>query len=163
MQNRLLIDDGDPHDHRTLGAVIKWLALSGGLLGVAVLINLHPAMSADWVTLVGVPGNAASDSVQLEADASVRHVRDRVVRLRVNRAVEVESVTGVSYRSFDGTAQVDCVARQARYTTGTYYKQPNFKGRPIAEKSFAGAGQPPVRLRGFDQAHSRRVIELGCG
>lgn len=155
-----------PWDDRSIwgnvSTAAKWLVVAGALLAGAVFMNMGTLMSAEWVTLVGTPGTPASDFIELETDLRARQDRDRVVRVRINRATEVTGLTGVAYRSFDGTAHIDCRERRARYTSAIYYKRPNFKGAPIAERSFVRAEQPPVLLRGFDDRYAREVVKLGC-
>lgn len=155
-----------PWDDRSIwgnvSSAVKWFVVAGALLAGAVFMNMGTLMSAEWVTLVGTPGSPASDFIEMETDLRARQDRDRVVRLRINRATEVTGLTGVAYRSFDGTAHVDCRERRAHYISATYYDRPNFKGAPIVEKSFGHANQPPVRLRGFDDRYVREIVKLGC-
>lgn len=139
-----------------------WVALAGGLLAVAVYMNVNPVASARWVTLAGTPNHPDRDFVELEMDSGGPPSRDRTVRLRINRSVEVRGAAGIAYRSFDGVANIDCVAQQARYTQGMYYKEPNFQGRPTV-RNFARADQPTVALSGFKDGAARQVVRLACG
>lgn len=156
----------DPFDksatRMTGGNLFEYLALALGLLIFAIFVNFISPLSEKWTTLVGRPNDPASNFVELGTDTMFAFERDRIVRLRINRAVEVKGVTGVAYRSFDGTAEIDCRERSARYVKVAYYRQPNFKGAAIGRQSFRREDVRPVLLKDFDGRYKGQLLDLVC-
>lgn len=119
--------------------------------------------SAEWLTLAGSPGDGDNDYVQVDPTRVETEGSHRIVKLRLSLArPRTTSRDGIVFRSFDAKVDVDCVARNARYVSATYFGQPNFVGEPIAVRHFAQDDVRPMTLGGAPRELAARTINAAC-
>lgn len=134
------------------------------LIKKPIVLSLFAALSglshAAWLTVVGEADNPASDYFQVNPD-SVRPQRHlRFVGVRANRSSpQVEK--GVTYRSFDATAVIDCRRRTAHYAVARYFERANFEGAPEKVRRYTGA-KPPVASWLTADGRPERLINAMC-
>ena len=117
---------------------------------------------AEWLTLTGSPGDAASSYVQVDPTSITIDGAHRTVLLRMSMAQERTNKDGVKFRSFLAQATVDCEARTARYASASYFGQPNFVGEPVSVKQFEEDDIRPVRLPGAPPELAARTVNAAC-
>ena len=114
----------------------------------------------EWLTVVGEAGNPSSDYFQVSPDSvrSLRHLR--FVGLRASRAQAEVGRDGVTFRSFDATAVIDCERGTARYVTTRYFQAPNFEGTPETVQN--SVGRRPVISWMTADGRPARLIKSIC-
>lgn len=117
---------------------------------------------AEWLTLSGTPGDAASNYVQVDPSRIEIDGARRGVTLRMSLAQDTTGKDGFRLRSFEARATVDCDARTARYVSATYYRLPNFVGEPMAVKHFEDDDIRPVTLPGAPPELAARTVNAAC-
>ncbi|WP_422088561.1 surface-adhesin E family protein [Variovorax sp.] len=117
---------------------------------------------AEWLTLTGTPGDAASSYVQVDPAAIEVDGSHRIVALRMNMQTDRLNRDGVRFRSFQARAMVDCDARSARYVSASYFAQPNFVGDPVLVKQFEEGDVRPVTLPGAPPELAARTVNAAC-
>lgn len=117
---------------------------------------------AEWLTLSGTPGDAASSYVQVDPARIGIDGAHRGVTLRMSLAQDVTGKDGFKLRSFEARATVDCEARTARYVSATYYGLPNFVGEPVAVKQFEDDEVRPMTLPGAPPELAARTVNAAC-
>lgn len=115
-----------------------------------------------WFTLAGNVAGDDSDYIQIDP-RSIR-ARDgfRDIDLRVSRKSERVSMDGVKFRSFTGSAEVDCPRKAARFTTATFFAKPHFAGDPVKVLEFGPDVVRPVAFRGIEGDYAGRLIASAC-
>lgn len=117
---------------------------------------------AEWLTLTGSPGDAASSYVQVDPTTVEVDGSHRVVNLRLSLAQERTTKDGVRFRSFRARVNVDCEARNARYVSATYFGHSDFVGDPIAVRVFEADDVRPMTLSGAPRDLAGRTINAAC-
>lgn len=129
---------------------------------LAFALALHPMChAAEWLTLTGEPGNAASDYFQFNPDSLKSRGSFFQIEVRANRAMS-QKEAGRSYRSFEGVAEVDCAQKTARYTYLQYFDAPNFAGNPSAVLRYGKAQIVPVRCWMTIDGRPAILIKAAC-
>ena len=129
-----------------------------------IVLSLFAALSglshAAWLTVAGEADNPASDYFQVNPNSVRPQHHLRFVGVRVNRSSpQVEK--GVTYRSFDATAVIDCRRRTAHYAAARYFERANFEGTPEKVRRYAGA-KPTVEPWPTADARQERLIKAMC-
>ena len=117
---------------------------------------------AEWLTLAGSPGDAASNYVQVDPTRIEIDGSRRGVTLRMNLAQDRTSKDGIQFRSFEARANVDCEARTARYASASYFGQPNFVGEPVAVRHFEEDDIRPMTLPGAPPELAAKTVNAAC-
>ncbi|BEP45179.1 surface-adhesin E family protein [Variovorax sp. 375MFSha3.1] len=130
------------------------------LLCLALLAST--GVRAEWLTLTGTPGDAASSYVQVDPSSIEVDGSRRNVALRMNLREGRLNRDGVRFRSFQGVATVDCDARSARYVSASYFSLPNFVGEPVQVKHFEEGDVRPVTLPGAPTEMAARMVNAAC-
>jgi hypothetical protein len=117
---------------------------------------------AEWLTLTGSPGDAASSYVQVDPTSVEVEGTRRGVTLRMSLAQDRTSKDGIQFRSFQARASVDCEARTARYASTTYFGQPNFVGEPVAVRHYEEDDIRPMTLAGAPPELAAKTINAAC-
>jgi len=123
-----------------------------------------PMTHAEWLTLTGSPGEAASSYVQVDPTSVVVDGSKRLVAVRISLA-EPRSTgqDGLKFRSVAAKASVDCETRKARYVGATYFAQPNFVGEPVAVREFDESDVRPMKFEGLPGDLAARTVNAACG
>lgn len=130
---------------------------------VALIALLASAgVRAEWLTLTGSPGDAASSYVQVDPTTVQVNGSHRIVNLRLSLAQERTTKDGLRFRSFNARVNVDCEARNARYVSATYFGHPDFVGEPIAVRVFEADDVRPMMLAGAPRDLAGRTINAAC-
>jgi len=117
---------------------------------------------ANWFTIAGIAGDDSADYVQVDP-ATLRSDGDRRwLAVRVSRVSERTSAEGIRFRSFQGTAEVDCSASAARYVSAIFHAEPHFAGPPIARLDYPPDRVRPMVFRQIAGDFSARVIRAAC-
>ena len=130
------------------------------LLCLALLASANAR--AEWLTLTGSPGDAASSYVQVDPTSIEVDGTRRSVVLRMSMAQDRTNRDGIRFRSFQAQAAVDCEARTARYISATYFGQPNFVGEPVSVKHFEEDDVRLVTLPGAPPGLAAKTVNAAC-
>ena len=129
---------------------------------LCLVLLASAGVRAEWLTLTGTPGDAASSYVQVDPSSIEVDGSYRTVALRMNLSEGRLNRDGVRFRSFQGVAMVDCDARSARYVSASYFSQPNFVGEPAQVKHFEAGDVRPVTLPVAPPELAARTVNAAC-
>jgi len=132
---------------------------------VLVLLLVWPAARAQtlWFTVMGDPGNASLNTIQVDPVPIEAKDGLRTMRVRVSRSLPRASWDGVPYRSYESMVVFDCARNSARYLSITYFDRPQWSGVSSKTLSYA-AGQPRLMLfRDVEPNPTQRIIHAACG
>ena len=115
-----------------------------------------------WFTIVGSPGDAQSDLVEVDPQSRSFTAGNSTLNIRVSRSVLRTSSDGVPFRSFTATVLVDCAAKSARFVTANFYMMPLWEGRPHASLAFSAAEVRPLMFRNIEPNPAARIIRAAC-
>ncbi len=132
------------------------------LTGLALALALPAAAKAEWFTITGVPGDPKSDYIQVDPSSIKAENQVREIRLRVSRSHPRANKDGITFRSYEADALVDCARKSARYTWARFYAEPNFQGMPVAEREYEDDTVRTVGFWGFNADYASRVIKAAC-
>lgn len=124
------------------------------------LLCAGAAWSDEWFTVHGYPNQPEDDLVEVNPSA-VDMSGQQVVSLRVSRKNVRTSFQGHRYRSYFGTAVIDCTARRGWYLANRYYLQPMWGGPMTAEESFR-PGEAPVAFKDMPGDAARKIVQAAC-
>ncbi|MCE1191559.1 MAG: hypothetical protein LWW96_05330 [Acidovorax sp.] len=108
--------------------IIRLRAGAAALVCAAAACNALAGESM-WLTVVGDSGDAAVDTVEVDATSAVAFESMRLVKLRVNRAKPRTGFDGQPYRSYYSTAVVDCTELKSWHRTLSLFEQPLWRGK----------------------------------
>lgn len=126
------------------------------------LLSSHPTLHAAWFTLAGDPSNNAADYIQVDPQSVVAEGELRTLQVRVSRAGPRTSTDGITFRSFQGIAEVNCEKKTARYTTATFFSAPHFAGPPLTTLTYPRDQVRPVAFRQIEGDYAQRLIRAAC-
>ncbi|WP_198087085.1 surface-adhesin E family protein [Variovorax sp. E3] len=129
---------------------------------LCLVLLASAGVRAEWLTLTGTPGDAASSYVQVDPARIEVDGAHRTVALRMNLSEDRLNHDGIKFRSFQALADVDCEARSARYVSASYFAQPNFVGDPVSVKQFEESDVRPMTLPGAPQGLAARTVNAAC-
>lgn len=119
------------------------------------------AAESMWLTVVGDSGDAAVDTVEVDATSAVAFESMRLVKLRVNRAKPRTGFDGQPYRSYYSTAVVDCTELKAWHRTLSLFEQPMWRGKlRIAEYTESDGRE--VAFADMEANPRDRLIKAAC-
>lgn len=147
---------------RPAALFMKRLPLPCPVLVALVALIASAGARAEWLTLTGSPGDAASSYVQVDPTTVQVDGSHRIVNLRLSLAQERTTKDGLRFRSFNARVNVDCEARNARYVSATYFGHPDFVGEPIAVRVFEADDVRPMTLSGAPRDLAGRTINAAC-
>lgn len=129
---------------------------------LSVFLIAATSARAEWLTITGTPPDPTSDYLQVEP-ASIRSDDSGVeVSLRVNRSGPRMNKDGITFRSYEAGALIDCSQRSARYTSATFYAAANFGDPVVAVKSYDQDQVRPVAFWGMPARFVHRLIDAAC-
>lgn len=99
------------------------------VLAAALISATAGAQSSTWLTVVGDPGNASTDTVEVDATSAVAFESMRLVKLRVNRGTARNAFDGKPFRSYYSTAMVDCKENKAWHRSISLFSGPLWQGQ----------------------------------
>lgn len=114
----------------------------------------------EWLTVHGFRNLPEDDLVEVDPTPVDMHGQ-QVVLLRVSRKEVRTSFRGQRYRSYVGTAAIDCAERRGWYLTNRYYLQPAWTGPVAADESFR-IGEAPLAFRDMPGDAARRIVQAAC-
>ena len=71
------------------------------------------------------------------------------------------SFQGHRYRSYRGTALIDCAQREGWYQSGTYYQQPAWQGDVSAREVYA-SNEAPMRFKDIPGDALHKIVQAAC-
>jgi hypothetical protein len=134
----------------------KFIGILAGLtLGAA-------AWAEQWFA---VSGPAPQGGTVVEIDLETVRIRsqggDGVIR--VTFEVLQPHGSGIGYRSFVATSQLDCVRRTIVPTSAAYYALPQGQGQRVAtDSSGRDAGMPPGLIEKIPAAARQAILKATC-
>ncbi|MFS2168001.1 surface-adhesin E family protein, partial [Variovorax sp. Varisp62] len=129
---------------------------------LCLVVLASAGVRAEWLTLSGTPGDAASSYVQVEPTSVEVEGSNRLVSLRMSLPEDRTERDGIRFRSFQARAKVDCETRSARYVSATYFGHPDFVGEPVAVRHFEEDDIHPMTLAGARDL-VMRTVNAACG
>lgn len=114
-----------------------------------------------WLTIIGDPANASSETVQVDATSAVAFESARVVSIRANRAQNRPGRDGHDFRSYVSSVLIDCAAGTARHRAQTFYAEPLWTGAGRAV-TYADSDVQTMAFRGMDSNPKARIIRAAC-
>lgn len=142
---------------------MKVRALSGWILALACMLAfLEVRAQTNWLTLLGDPGNAAVDTIEVDPRPLSVNEQQRTLKLRVNRSALRANRDGVPYRSFESRVVFDCNNKTARYAQLSFYMLPLWQGP--SHKTVAHSATEPrwVEFRSLEPNPLARIIRAAC-
>lgn len=115
-----------------------------------------------WFTIVGNPGDAQSDLVEVDPQSRSFTAGNSTLNVRVSRPVLRTSSDGVPFRSYTATVLVDCASKNARFISANFYMMPLWEGRPHASLAFSAAEVRPLMFRNIEPNPAARIIRAAC-
>lgn len=141
-----------------------WTArLRTAVAAVACSAAACSALAAEsmWLTVVGDSGNAAMDTVEVDATSAVAFESMRLVKLRVNRAKPRTGFDGQPYRSYYSTAVMDCNGLKAWHRTLSLYEQPLWRGK-LRITEYTESDGREVAFADMEANPRDRLIKAAC-
>jgi hypothetical protein len=115
-----------------------------------------------WLTLLGDPSQANTNTIQVEPAAIESKGSIRVLKVRVSRALPRTSWDGVPYQSYESFVVFDCEKRTARYRSIDYFAQPLWAGKAYRSVDYT-QGEPRWMLfREVEPNPNVRIINAAC-
>jgi hypothetical protein len=116
-----------------------------------------------WFTVLGNPAEADADTVQVDpAPVEVRG-EQRVLRVRVNRAVLRTNWENVPYRSYVARVLIDCRERRGRYQRIELFMRPLWQGGAHYTADYHRQPERPMAFRDTQPNPTQRIIRAACG
>ncbi len=123
------------------------------LLALSVFLSL--AAKAEWFTITGTPGSPASDYFQFDV-GSLRHDGSlRFIDIRASRLAPQVTSEGITYRSFEATAVVDCEPRHGTLHSQHLLREAELQRVAGQREAVLGRCRPPSSFAGRIQSGSR--------
>jgi len=135
---------------------MKTVVLAAALVSAAAV-----AQSSTWLTVVGDPGNAAVDTVEVDATSAVAFESMRLVKLRVNRAMVRDAFDGKPFRSYYSTAMVDCKENKAWHRSISLFSNPLWQGQMRMHEYAESDGRSLAFAEMADNPRDR-LIKAAC-
>ena len=128
---------------------------------IAVLTQPMAAADPVWLTVLGDPLDASTDTVQVDVTSAVAFDSSRLVRIRANRAERRLAGDGAFFKSYVSQVLIDCTARTARHRSQVLYEAPLWTGasRTVA---YADDDVQPMAFKGMDDNPKDRIIRAAC-
>ena len=127
------------------------------LAGSAIAQN-----SSDWLTMVGMPGDASHITIEVQPTSHVVIANRASLNVRVNRSNFNTSSEGIPFRSYTATILIDCLEKTARFTSVAFYMMPIWEGKRHKIVSWSEAEVRPVLFRNFVPNPREKIIRAAC-
>lgn len=132
---------------------------------VASVAHAQAPVQIQWFTVAGNPGDAASNTVQVDpvaigVEGDSRPASKRM-NVRVNRSAERVNWDNIPYRSYESQVVFDCQARRAAYVQARYYARPLWQGEPHTVADYGGNPRPML-FRDMEPNPMNRIVRAAC-
>jgi hypothetical protein len=127
------------------------------------LIGAHvqALTQTDWFTVLGNPGDASIDMVQVDP-TTIKTTGDlKTMNVRASRSQPRLNWDKVPYRSYESRVVFDCKAMKADYMFVAYYMTPLWQGMPYKTVDYAGDPRP-MRFRDVEPNPTERIVRAAC-
>lgn len=151
---------------RLAGAsVVMVMVMAVAAVTVASLAHAQAPVQIQWFTVAGNPGDAASNTVQVDpvaigVEGDSRPASKRM-NVRVNRSAERVNWDNIPYRSYESQVVFDCQARRAAYVQARYYARPLWQGEPHTVADYGGNPRPML-FRDMEPNPMNRIVRAAC-
>lgn len=135
--------------------MISYILLAAAAAGL-------PADGGPWLTIVGEPGNAGTNTIQVNPLPLETRAQFKTLQVRVSRSTPRTSWDGVPYRSYESRVVFDCSRRTARYEHIDYYAQPFWAGKADKSVSYAKGEPRFMQFRDVEPNPHQRIVAAAC-
>lgn len=115
-----------------------------------------------WLTIMGEPGNALVNTIQVDPAPLAVADGHKTMRVRVSRSAQRVDWDGIPYRSYESTVLFDCLSNTARYLEIRYYLHANWTG-PLQQTVTYANGMPRWMLfQDVEPNPYQRILQAAC-